>query len=254
MLLPTEHGGWGFLFEPVIVALVAVPSIAAGLLSLAALMAFLARQPLKVALDDKRHGRRVPRTRVAWKVAAGYGLAAALALGGATLAAAHGFWAVALLVAPLVAVQAWYEGRGVSRHLVPELAGAKTLAAVACAAGLAAGLSWPYALSLWAAALVRVLPAIVTVRERVRRLHGQHPDVRLPAAAHLASVTGAAVLAAWNLMPQGVTVIAALLAARAAWGLRRDAPAVPAMRLGVFELVTGLVASAAIGVAWRWGV
>lgn len=235
-------------------ALIAVPSLAAGLLSLAALMAFLARQPLKVAFDDRRHGRQVARTRVAWKVAAVYGLGAGLSLGGAMVAAAHGFWAVALLVAPLLAVQVRFESRGVSRHLVPELAGAKALGAVACAAGLAAGLSWPFALSLWAAALVRVLPAIVTVRERVRRLHGHGPDWRRPATAHATALAVAAALAAVRLMPWGVVGVAALLAARAAWDLRADAPPVPAMRLGVRELVTGLLAAAAIGLAWRWGV
>ena len=35
--------------------------------------------------------------------------------------------------------------------------------------GLAAGLAWPLALGLWASALVRVLPAIVTVPFTVTR-------------------------------------------------------------------------------------
>ena len=75
LLLPVEHGGWGFLLEPVVIALIAVPGAATVLLALAALGLFLSRQPLKVAIDDARHRRRVPRTRVAWTIAAGYLLA-----------------------------------------------------------------------------------------------------------------------------------------------------------------------------------
>jgi hypothetical protein len=253
LLIPVEHGGWGFLLEPVLIALIAVPAAATALLSLAALALLLSRQPLKVAIDDARHRRRVPRTRVAWAIATGYLLAAAGALFAATMAADRSFWGLGPLVVPLALVPLWFDGRGVSRHIVPELAGAKALAAVAGAAALAAGWPWPLALGLWASSLVRVLPAIVTVRERVRRLHAERPDPRPPALAHLLAVAGAVVLAEVGLMPRGVVLVAALLAARAAWELRAGAPTETAMRIGMRELVTGLVAAALIGVAWRAG-
>jgi len=253
LLLPVEHGGWGFLFEPIMVALVAAPSWAGVLLSLAALAFFLSRQPLKVAAADARHRRHVARTRVAWAIAAAYLLVACAALAGATAVTAHNFWPIALLAAPLAAVPLWFDSRGASRHVVPELAGATALGAVAGAAGVAAGLSWPHALSLWASALVRVLPAIVTVRERVQRLHGHAPDERGPIAAHLLALACALGLMAVGLMPWGVALIALLLAIRAGWDLRPGAPAVTAMRIGVRELVTGLGAAAAIGAAWRFG-
>ena len=251
LLLPVEHGGWGFLFEPIIVAMVAAPSWAGVLLSLAAVAFFLSRTPLKVAVDDTRHGRRVPRTRVAWAIAATYLFVACAALAGATAVTAHNFWPIAMLAAPLAAVQLWFDSRGASRHMVPELAGAKALGAVAAAAGVAAGFTWPYALSLWASALVRVLPAIVTVRERVQRLHGHPPDERGPIAVHLLALACALVLMTIGLMPGGVAAIALVLAIRAAWDLRPGAPAVTAVRIGVRELVTGLVAAAAIGLSWR---
>jgi hypothetical protein len=250
LLLPVEHGGWGFLFEPIIVALVATPSLAGVLLSLAAVGFFLSRQPLKVAIDDVRHRRRVPRTRIAWAIAAAYLLVALAALAGATAVAEQNFWPLALLVAPLAAVQFWFDSRGTSRHVVPELAGATALGAVAGAAGVTAALSWPYALSLWASALVRVLPAIVTVRERVQRLHGHAPDERGPIAAHLLALACALGLMTVGLMPWGVALIALLLAIRAGWDLRPGAPAETAMRIGVRELVTGVVAAGAIGAAW----
>jgi len=212
---------------------------------------FLSRQPLKVALEDTRHRRRVPRTRLAWAIATGYLLAGAVALAGATRASAHNFWPIALLAAPLAAVQLWYDSRGASRGVVPELAGAKALGAVTGAAGVAAGLTWPLALSLWASALVCVLPAIVTIRERVQRLHGQPPDERGPLAAHLLALACACGLAVLDLMPWGVAAIALLMAFRAGWDLRPGAPVTTALRIGVRELVTGLVTAGAVGAVWR---
>src|SRR5512136_2263107 len=59
--LPAEHGGWGFLAEPVILGLVLAPSAAGVCLALAALAAFLARHPLRLLLLDRRKGTRYPR-------------------------------------------------------------------------------------------------------------------------------------------------------------------------------------------------
>ena len=63
--LPAEHGGWGFLAEPVVLGLVLAPSAAGLCLALAALAAFLARHPLRLALIDRRKGVRYPRTGLA---------------------------------------------------------------------------------------------------------------------------------------------------------------------------------------------
>jgi hypothetical protein len=220
------------------------------LLALGALAAFLARHPLRIVADDRRQGRRVPRTRAAWMVAAAYALAAAVAVAGAAAVARQAFWPFLLAAGPLAAVTVWYDSRGESRHLVPELAGAAALGVAAGASGLAGGLSWPLAASLWTASQARVLPAIVTVRERVRRLHGQPPSARRPALAHGLGLAAGVGLGTARLMPWGVTLIAAALALRAAWQLRPGAPHVPAMRLGVWELVTGLIAAAVIGATY----
>jgi YwiC-like protein len=251
LLLPTEHGGWGLLVEPILVASLAAPSVAGGWLALAALGAFLARQPLRVAMDDWRHRRRVPRTSIACAIAAAYLLVAGLALLGAASWARQPFWPLALVVGPMALVTLWYDSRGESRRLIPELIGATALAAVAAATALGAGWSWPFALALWASALLRGLPAIVTVRERVRRLHGEAPTSGGPAAAHTVALATAIGLVLMHLAPPGVAVVAALLAGRGAWHLRPDAPPMPAMRLGIRELVTGLAAAIAIGIAWR---
>lgn len=250
LLLPVEHGGWGFLCEPIVIGLVATPSVPGSLIAAGALGLFLARPPLKVAMDDWRHRRRVPRTRWAWGIAAGYLALATAALTGATMLAGPRFWMVGVVAAPLAVLALAFDVRGASRGLLPELAGATALGATAGATALVAGWTPVLALTLWASALVRVLPAIVTVRERVLRLHGEPPRTRGAAIAHVLALLASGGLAIVGLMPVTVVGVAALLAARALWDLRDGAPARTAMQIGLTELVIGLVAAAVIGGGW----
>src|ERR1044071_4882431 len=62
LALPAEHGGWGFLFEPMLLGILVAPSWNGALVGTATLFAFLARHPLKLALHDAMRGRSYPRT------------------------------------------------------------------------------------------------------------------------------------------------------------------------------------------------
>ena len=66
--LPSEHGGWGLTLEPVLLGLLVAHSVSALCIGLAAVLAFLARTPLKLAVVDARRGRTLERTRMARKV------------------------------------------------------------------------------------------------------------------------------------------------------------------------------------------
>jgi len=52
--LPTEHGGWAFISEPVLLGLLLAPSAGGLALGLAAFAAFLLRQPFKLYAKDIR--------------------------------------------------------------------------------------------------------------------------------------------------------------------------------------------------------
>ena len=82
--LPTEHGGWGFTLEPLLLGLLLSPGLPTLGLFLLGLLGFLARHPLKLLYQDLRRGKRYPRTDLALKVA---GVYLVLALLGFLLAA-----------------------------------------------------------------------------------------------------------------------------------------------------------------------
>ena len=141
LALPTEHGGWGFLFEPLVLAMIVAPSWCGALICAAAICGFLTRQPLKLAMQDLVRGRRFPRTRWCAIFATSYAAAAALAIGGAI---ALGGWRIAIpfaIVAPLAIVNIVADARNKSRALLPELTGPVAMASSAAAIALAGGKS-----------------------------------------------------------------------------------------------------------------
>ena len=249
--LPPEHGGWGLLFEPILIGLIAAPSRTGVLLALAAIAAFLARQPLKILLTDLAARRRLPRTRHAAWFAAGYLLVCAAAAGLAFARVGARLLPPLAWAAPLALVQVAYDARNRSRGLLPELCGAAALAASVAAIAAAEGFHVRFAMALWAVAAGRTLPAMVTVRTRVLRLHGEAASATPPLLAHVSAMAAIFWLQTQALVPRGVLTLLSILAARAGFSLRASAPPVRAQRIGIEELTVGLAAAVLLGVLTR---
>jgi hypothetical protein len=190
--LPAEHGGWGLTLEPGILGLLIAPSLAGWCIALGALVAFLARTPLKVALVDRRRGRMLDRTRLAQRVAAAELAVLALLAAGAVLLGEPGFWVPGIVALPLLAVEGWYEVRSRGRRLVPELAGGVGVCSVAAMVVLAEGLSGRLAAGVWLVLAARVATSIPHVRAQIARLHQRPAPARAASAGDLAAVALAA--------------------------------------------------------------
>ncbi|HSP33831.1 MAG TPA: YwiC-like family protein, partial [Thermoanaerobaculia bacterium] len=164
LALPAEHGGWGFLVEPLLLGLLVRPSIAGAFVALAALFAFLTRQPLKYALQDALRGKSYPRTRYCWTIASVYAVAAAAVL---AIAIATGRPILIIpfgLVAPLAITVVLYDANNRSRSAFPEFAGAAAMSSTAAAVAIAGGTRIVPALALSAIIVARSLPSIAYVR------------------------------------------------------------------------------------------
>ena len=234
LVLPTEHGGWGFLLEPLVLGLLVKPSAGGGLIALAALFGFLARQPLKLAMQDALRRKTYPRTfwcrlfALGYLALAGFSIAGAIALSGWTLAIPFA------IVAPLAIVTLVADAKNRSRRLLPELAGSIAMASTAAAIGLAGGLSLIASLSLMALIILRGIPSILYVRTLLTRAHKQIASPVPPLMAHIAAVPLA--YFAGSLFAVAATLA---LLARAGWGLTHDVPR--AKTVGWREIAWGAV-------------
>jgi hypothetical protein len=233
LALPTEHGGWGFLFEPIAVGLAVAPSWGGVLLALAFCFGFLTRQPLKLALQDLLRQKSYPRTRWCWILAFGYGLGGFAAL---LLAVLVSGWIAVVpiaMVVPLGLTQIIFDARNRSRVLLPELGGAVAMSSSAAAIAIAGGFRLLPAIAVSGILIARAIPAILHVRTLIQRKHGRSRSGWPSIAAH------AVALAAVSLYGEPlITGIFALLFARAIWGLSRPVPA--AKTIGWTEIAWGV--------------
>ncbi len=241
IVLPNEHGSWSFLGEPILLGLLVAFSPAGFAVALAAVFAFLARQPLKLFVSDQQRGKIYPRTHAARLAFAVLAVAAAGSLGAALLLGEWRLlWAV-VAAAPLAALAVAFDLGKRSRDLAAELAGAVALGAVATAIALSEGLPGPRAFALWAVLAARTLPTILFVRARLRLEKGQPYRSAPVHGSHAAAILAALLLEHARVLPQAVVWAMVLLAARAAYGLTPWRPRWKPWQLGISEIVFGVI-------------
>lgn len=235
LAIPNEHGGWGFLFEPIVLAGLAAPSPAGALVAIAAVAAFLARHPLKLAAGDVARGRRYPRTMVCATIAAAYLTVAAIAI---AFAGPRPLLPLAI-AAPFGVVQLVFDARNRGRAALPELSGAIAMGGVAASMALASSKPLAFAAALWLVALCRSLPAILYVRQLLGRGRGA-------IVAHVVAIIVVALLWRADLAPLLAVIAAVALLGRA---LRPPSQAAP-KKIGVAELFWGGGTALATGAAY----
>ncbi|HEX7829886.1 MAG TPA: YwiC-like family protein [Thermoanaerobaculia bacterium] len=229
LALPAEHGGWGFLLEPILLGLLIAPSWSGALVAAAGLFAFLARQPLKLALQDAMRGRSYPRTPYCRGLAAAFLAAAALSLASAVLLRSAIILIPLGLVAPLALMQVPYDAYNRGRELLPEMSGAAAMASIATAVAIAGGMRIVPAFGLAGIIVARSLPAILYVRTMLGRMPAW------PALAlHAIAIVAVALYA-----PTFATAAMVVLLLRAIWGVTHEPPR--AQTIGWREIVFGAI-------------
>lgn len=246
--VPNEHGGWGLTIEPGVAGLIVAPSTAGGALAGAALVAFLARTPLRIVLVDLYRRRGIDRTRRAAIVLVAELAVLSCLVGVAITTAAGGHWWWPLAVAaPLITIEAAYDARSRSRRLVPELAGAMAMGSVAAMIVEVDGGSATVAGALWVVLIARSVASIPFVRFQITRSRRRAvPAWTSNAAQAVAVMVAAAALALADAAVAGALAVVAL-AGFHLWAVRRPAPEVAV--IGAQEVVAGLTVAvvAALG-------
>ena len=247
--IPSEHGGWGLTGEPIVLGLLLVFSWAGVAIGAAAMLAFLARTPLKLAMVDRRRDRELERTALARRIGLAELIAIAV-LGTAALLAAGWPWLVPVAAAlPLFGVELWYDVRSRGRRLVPELCGAIGMGAIAAAIVVAGDGSVRLAVAAWMILAARSIGAIAFIRTQIVRLHRGAASTRSSDLFQLLAVavaTAAAVVDPDVLL--GSFAVLVIVVLHLVWVRRTPVP--PALVLGIRQMALGfgLVAVTAIGV------
>lgn len=249
--LPVEHGGWGFLAEPVILGLVLAPSGAGLCLALAAFSGFLARHPLRLVLMDRRKGARYPRTALAERFFAVYAVLALGFLAAAFALSPFPFWPPLVLAAPIGLVALVYDVLGRNREAFPETAGAVALGAAAAAIALGGGAAPGPAWSAWALLSLRSATSVLYVRARVRLDRGRAAGPLAVHVGHAVALVAALGLAGAGWAPWLAPAVFLVLLARSGWGLSPWRRPVRPQALGYQELGYGLLTLVLLAVGYR---
>ena len=251
--LPSEHGSWGLVGEPVVLGLLVACSPAALLVGLGSIAGFLAHRPLKLVTGDRRRGRRYPRTVLAERFAVAFaGLAVACFLGAVALA---GPWLLVplALASPLAALFLVYDLLRPGRSWLAELTAPAAFASACGSMALASGWALLPAVALWAVVVARGVPTVLYVRERVRleRTGGLRPGLVATAAAlHLVALAGVIVLIRSALLPPLAALAIGLLVLRAIHGLTPWRAGRTARSVGFQELAWGAATVLLIAVGY----
>jgi hypothetical protein len=237
--LPTEHGGWGFTLEPILLGLLVAPTATGWELAVAATAVFLARRPVKLITTDLVRRRWLERSNMALSVAGLYGLLAIAGAVGAFVTRNGPFWWPLIAAVPFALVSLRADAHSRNRGLVPQLCGAVAMGSTVAAIAMGAGWDWGPSFGLWGVLAARDLAAIVLARGMVRRFkskavpHG--PILWLQIAAILATIG----FALTNAAPWMSVVAMVLLAMTSVISLHR--PPVPAKMVGWTQMAVGMM-------------
>ena len=248
--LPAEHGGWGFLLEPILLALLVAPSWWGLLLSIAIISLFLMHQPLKLAIKDNLKQRRVERTPWAERFVLFYG-----GIGIGIILLIINYKGLAVLY-PLIAgssfalIQLSYDARNRSREIIPELSGAFALAATASSMALLAGWQILPSAMLWLLLAARALTAIVYVRARLRLAFKRSHNKVLVYWLHLGALIFLLVLSQQGYIPVLSLSAMVMLSIRAYKGLAFPKEGVKPKAIGFGEMGFGFAYTLLVAVGY----
>lgn len=246
IVLPPEHGAWGFLLEPIIVGLVVASTVPGWLAALSIIAAFLARNPLRIALADRRLGIRSERTRGAEMLAMALIAVAAAAFGIAIVSGDVRMMLPVAVALPFAMVQAQLERMRRSRALAAEICGTIAIGSAASVIAFSAGADALEAFPLWLLLSARSVPAVLYVRERIAlEKRGVTPSL-VPVTAHVVAILASAFLLPASAANIPAFALLVLLLFRCIVGLSPLRRPSSARTIGTGELIWGAAMVAAV--------
>ncbi len=262
--IPQDHGSWVFIFSPLVIGIFAGKSLGPATISLciAAIMAFLLRQPVAAAI--KSYSGRRPRTDLPaarfWIIV--YGVIALLAL--AELYMLHDGY-IAYLAIPGVPVFAWHlwlvSRRAERRQAGVEIVATGVLSLVAPAAywvgiGHYDGLGWWLWLLTWLQSAASIVYAYLRLEQREwKSLPNRYERFRagLRAFAYVSFnfFLVAALSIGAGLLPYLISLPFMLQWLETLWGIDHPAIGWKPVRIGTRQLIVSVLWTVLFVVLWK---
>jgi hypothetical protein len=236
--LPTEHGGWGFTLEPILLGLLVAPSASGWEISAAALGIFLARRPVKIFSSDLVRRRWLPRSTMALIFSIIFGGMAVAGVLGAFVTTQGPFLIPVIIAIPFALVALRADAHSRNHALLAELSGAIAMSATVAVITVSSGWDLIPALGLWFVLAARDVAAIVLVRGQVRRSKGKSADTTRIYIVQAGSIAAVAIAAAFGVVPWLSVVAVSLVGFVALISLNR--PPIPAKTIGWTQMALGL--------------
>ncbi|MGE5184495.1 MAG: YwiC-like family protein [Acidobacteriota bacterium] len=243
-LWPREHGAYAQLATPLAAALIAWPGLGGALIAAAASLAFLANEPLRVALGQRGAKRRdQERARISRYLAIELGGAAIAGAAGLALAPSATLAIAAAAAVPALAalVLAWTKR---AHSLIGEVVVAIALAGAAAPVAVAGGASPRIALAWWLAWGLGYACTVIAVHRVIARNRAAASVGDRIAAVATAAVAIAGGVVAVRIPLAAICVPLALIALAL---VVRPPPARRLRAIGV-ALVVASVASGALAI------
>lgn len=244
--IPTEHGSWSFLLEPLIAGLAVAYSIGGVWIAVMTVGAFLCRQPLKVLVADRMGRSNADRARAALAFFLLYASIFTIGVVGTVIVSGSQPLLPFALVLPLIGFQIFNDVSRRGRQLAPELCGAVSISASIAAIAIADGLPLAVAGSLWGVFVLRLIPSVLYVRNRLLLEKGKDHSRIIPALAHFAALIITCFLAYYGLIPILATFAMLVLLGRSLTGLAPGRKKKRAMQIGVLEIAYGAMTVLAV--------
>lgn len=261
--IPQDHGSWVFLLSPLLIGLLASNTYSQGtaFLILAALAAFLIRQPVTVATKaySGRRSRRDLPIAIFW-----IGFYALIGLGGLVGLVAQGFAYLLLLALPMLPIFAWHlylvNRRAERQQIGIEILGSGVLA-LAAPAAYWTGIQqpdptgWLLFAMVWLQSAASIVYAYLRLEQRkLSEIPDRASAYRLGQRALLYAtfnLTASIALAIAHLTPPLIPVPYLLQWLETIWGTFHPAIGFKPTKIGIRQLIVSSIFTALFILAWN---
>ncbi len=235
---PEEHGSWGFVLEPQVLALLIAFSFSGLYLALASFFFFLAHQPIKIIVNPKK---KKEIKRKAFVVVTLYLIVALSLLALCFASNSFNNFIPFLIAMGLMISYLFVEILGYSRKLFSELVASSAIDFIAVSILLLGGTDKTLAWSLLVLLLNRAIPTVLFVHERINYVHQRPVNKLAPIVAGVAGLILALVFAYYKWIPFPALLGVAVLFVRLLFGLSDRMMTQSLKKAGIMEFVYGVV-------------